>query len=165
VSAAFVFAARVPLKPNEARLLLFMAHTALDTDKPPRYFASREASALALGRMVPDAPDLLDPDSARIEAERAAAFQRVKIATQGLVSLGAISRIRRGREGSRAEFAITLGTQNVPPVKYAIRTPQRLAKRTSRGTQSVPPRNKRSQQGTRHRNNSTTQPRPTCTCG
>jgi hypothetical protein len=104
-------------------LLLFMSNTALDTDAQPRYFASREASALALGRIVPDrvAPD--DPNHGAIEAEREAAFQRVKLATQALVAAGAISSIKRGREGQRAEYALSFatvenasarGTENVP---------------------------------------------------
>ena len=130
VGQAFIFAARVPLKPNEFRLLLWMAHRALDSDKPPRYFAARESSALALGRIVPDQPDPFDPDADAINREREAAFQRVKIATQGLVRVHAIRSVRRGREGARAEYAIAFdgmltitpsrenvpleGTENVP---------------------------------------------------
>lgn len=109
VGQAFAFAARRPLKPNESLLLLFMAHTALDADVPPRYFASREQSALALGRMVPERPTPDDARAAQMDAERAAAFQRVKTATQGLVRAGAIRSLRRGREGQRAEYALTFG--------------------------------------------------------
>lgn len=106
VSRAYAYAARVHLKPNEFRLLAFMALTALDADNPPRYFASRGQSALALGRMVSDDPS--DP-------ETAAAFQRVKEAVAGLVAVGAIERTKRGREGQRAEFLILLpGTEFVP---------------------------------------------------
>lgn len=108
VGQAFVFAAATPLKPNETRLLLWMCLHALDSDQPPRYFAARESSALGLGRRVPDAPDPLDPDAESIEASREAAFQRVKIATRGLVEARAIKRLQRGREGTRAEFVITL---------------------------------------------------------
>ncbi|MEO7017241.1 MAG: hypothetical protein ABI067_11975 [Leifsonia sp.] len=111
VGKAFVFASRVALKPNEKLLLIWMSHTALDSDRPPRYFAAREASALALGRMVPDAPDPDASNAPEIQAERLAAFQRVKIATQGLVKAGAIRNVRRGREGTRAEYALTFGAQ------------------------------------------------------
>jgi hypothetical protein len=122
VGQAFIFATRVPLTPNEFRLLLWMSHRALDSDKPPRYFAARESSALALGRIVPDQPDPFGPAAGAINREREAAFQRVKIATQGLVKARAIRSIRRGREGSRAEYAIafdgmlaiTPGTPDVP---------------------------------------------------
>jgi hypothetical protein len=114
VGKAFAFASRVALKPNEKLLLLWMSLTALDSDTPPKYFAARESSALALGRMVPDAPDPQDPDATSIEAERNAAFQRVKLATQGLVKAGAIRNVRRGREGSRAEFVLIFGTESVP---------------------------------------------------
>lgn len=97
VGRAFAFAVDVPLQPNEFRLLLGMCLTALDTDEHPRYFDSREASALFLGRRVPDAG-----------AERDAAFQRVKIATRGLIAIGAINRTKQGGNGRRAEFEIVL---------------------------------------------------------
>lgn len=122
VGEAFAFATRVPLKPNEMRLLLWMSLIALDSDRPPRYFAAREASALALGRQVPDAPDPLDPAASSITAVREAAFQRVKLATQGLARAGAIRNLRRGREGTRAEYELTFsavlsGTESVPQVR------------------------------------------------
>lgn len=108
VGEAFAFAAHRRLRPNEMRLLLFMALTALDTDKRPRYFAAREKSAVALGRLVPDTPSPTDPQYDRAIRERAAAFQRVKEAVQGLVAAGAIVSIKRGREGQRAEYELTL---------------------------------------------------------
>jgi len=113
VGAAFAFAADAHaagkgLKPNEHALLMFMALTALDTDASPRYFAAREQSAFALGRRVPDEPDPDDPDAESIEAERRAAFERVRAATQGLVKAGAIKSVRRGRAGQRAMYQLTL---------------------------------------------------------
>jgi hypothetical protein len=99
VSQMIVFAVDVPLHPNEYRLLNVMALRALDDADPPRYFDSREASSLALGRRVPD-----DPES----PERLAAFEAVKVATRGLVALRAIERIQAGHRGRRAEFAIRL---------------------------------------------------------
>lgn len=109
VSLAFVFAAHKKLKPNEKLLLIFMAHTALDGDAVPRYFASREHSAYALGRMVPEQPDPLDAAFRDKTDARASAFQAVKVATRGLVDAGAIRQLRRGREGVRAEYALAMG--------------------------------------------------------
>ncbi|GAA4145337.1 hypothetical protein [Leifsonia shinshuensis] len=103
VGKAFAFAAANDLKPNEFRLLIFMALTALDSDQPPRYFASREESAYGLGRMVED-KTTLDP---RAIGARDAAFWAVKTAVQGLVKSGAIERKQRGRNGRRAEFVLT----------------------------------------------------------
>lgn len=97
VGKAFAFAALNDLRPNEALLLVWMAHTALDNDKQPRYFASRDESAIALGR-----------SAAEIAANRRAAHQAVKVAVAGLVKSGAIARIRVGREGTRAEYALRL---------------------------------------------------------
>jgi hypothetical protein len=110
VGEAFAFAARRDLKPNETLLLLFMALTAIDSDLKPRYFASRERSAVALGRLVPEEPSPSDPQAAEINRQRTAAFQRVKTATTGLVKAGAICQIKRGREGQRAEYELTLGS-------------------------------------------------------
>lgn len=110
VGRAFAFAATSRLTQSERLVLLFMAYTALDADKPPRYFASREQTAIALGRMVPDAVSPDDDRFAEVEAERTAAFQRVKLAVQGLVKAGAIERVRRGREGQRAEFVLVFGS-------------------------------------------------------
>lgn len=109
--AVFVYMAREQaagraLPPNERVLLLFMAHTARDTDVPPRYFGSRERSAMGLGRTVPDAPMLDDPEFDQKTRERDNAFSAVKTAIRGLVERGAIERLRRGRAGQRAEFAI-----------------------------------------------------------
>lgn len=116
VKAAYVFALSWPLKPNEFRLLAYMALTAKDTDAQPRYFAARESSALALGRRVEDAPHPDDPRAAEIERDRSAAFARVKVATSGLVRAGAIKSIRRGREGQRAEYALLLRPVESGPI-------------------------------------------------
>lgn len=102
VKQAIAFAVDVPLRGNEFRLLIHMAVTALDEDDPPRYFDSRESSALALGRRVPDG------GSAEADAERGAAFQAVKVAVAGLVAVGALRRLKQGKAGQRAEFAIAL---------------------------------------------------------
>ncbi|MEY9851251.1 hypothetical protein ABH923_000929 [Leifsonia sp. EB41] len=107
VGRAIAFQANNDLKPNEYRLLVYMAHTAKDADQPPRYFASREASAFGIGRMVPDEPDLVDPRHDQKCAERKAAFQAVKVAVKGLVDVRAIKQLRAGAEGVRAEYALT----------------------------------------------------------
>lgn len=109
VGAAYGFAATHPVKHHEMRVLLWMAHTARDADTPPRYFGSRETTALALGYMLPDQPDPTDPEAAAKNAERERGFQRVKVAVSGLVKLGAIARLHSGRDGRSAEFEITLG--------------------------------------------------------
>jgi hypothetical protein len=104
VGRAIAYAVDVPLQPNEFRLLVGMCLTALDSDTPPRYFDSREASALVLGRRVPDH----SPGNDAASRERAAAFQSVKMALAGLVKVGAIKRARAGGNGRRAEYTIVL---------------------------------------------------------
>jgi len=101
VKRAYAYAVDVPLHPNEFRLLAWMCLTALDEDSPPRYFDSREASALALGRRVPDEET----------PERSAAFESVKVAIRGLTTVGAIRRRKQGHRGQRAEFDIVLDVE------------------------------------------------------
>ncbi len=110
VAKAYAFAAHpsIDLKPNEMLLLGYMALTALDSDDPPVYFASRERSAYALGRMVPDEPWPDDPDAAEQHRIRAAAFMRVKVALAGLVKIGAIRERTRGQIGQRRTFTLHL---------------------------------------------------------
>ncbi|NQX11830.1 hypothetical protein HQQ80_09365 [Microbacteriaceae bacterium VKM Ac-2855] len=116
VGRAFVFAADHRLTGNEMRLLLWMARTALDGDDQPRYFASREESAFGLGDRLPEEPDpaVADDASRAARAVRAASFQRVKVAVNGLVAKGAISVLRRGREGQRAEYLVLPGVGRLP---------------------------------------------------
>ncbi len=104
VGLAYIYAIDIPLNPNEFRLLCWMAMTALDDDPTPRYFAAREASALALGRRVVD--DGYGDDNDQLE--RDSAFQAVKVALNGLVAMGAIDRVVTGRNGRRSEYAIRL---------------------------------------------------------
>ncbi|MEH3088731.1 MAG: hypothetical protein PGN24_03720 [Microbacterium arborescens] len=108
VKQLIAYAVDVPLKPNEYRLMNYMALTSLDDDSPPRYFDAREASALALGRRVRDPVDLDHPDRDEVELERKAAFSAVREAVDGLTKLGAIRRLKPGRIGRRAEFAIVI---------------------------------------------------------
>ncbi|MFB8893576.1 hypothetical protein [Microbacterium plantarum] len=111
VKQLIAYAIDVPLKPNEYRLMTYMALTALDDDTPPRYFDSREASALALGRRVRDEVHPDHPDHAEIQLERNAAFSAVKEAVSGLTGIGAIRRLKSGRAGRRAEFAVVIDVQ------------------------------------------------------
>lgn len=150
---AFAYAAREhaagrPLAHNERLLLLFMAHTALDADRPPRYFGSRERSAVALGRMVPDEPSLDMADRDRLMRERQNAFSLIKTATRGLVERGAIERVRSGRAGQRAEFvlrfpgAVHLVASSVPLGRSANVTPWGASSAPHRGVPAIPPRKK-----------------------
>lgn len=127
VGRAIAFAAMNDLKPNEYRLLVFMSYTAIDSDQPPRYFAAREESAFGIGRMIAD-KTTTDPSAL---AAREAAFKAVKLATQGLVRLGAIDRVERGRNGHRAVYALTFRGTNSVPLKGTNSVPLR-------GTNSVP---------------------------
>lgn len=104
VGKAFAFGMAHSLTGNEFRLLAFMAHTALDTDQPPRYYGSRERSAFGLGIAVPEHDDT--PEAAKA---RRSAFEVVRRATAALVDAGAITRVRSGRAGQRAEFTILTG--------------------------------------------------------
>lgn len=104
VGRALAYGVEIQLNPNEFRLLVGMCLTALDADQPPRYYDSREASALILGRRVPD----FAPDDEPTELERDAAFKAVKVALNGLVKLGAIKRFRVGGNGRRAVYDLVL---------------------------------------------------------
>ena len=118
--AVFAYLAREheagrPLAHNERLLLLFMAHTAMDADHPPRYFGSRERSSIGLGRIVPDEPGLEDPAYQEKAKCRRNAFELVKTATRGLVQRGVLERLKSGRAGQRAEYAIRLPDSLTPP--------------------------------------------------
>jgi hypothetical protein len=129
IKRAYIYAIDVPLTPNEFRLLNWMALTALDEDVTPRYFDSRESSALALGRRVVD-------DGYGDEADqryRAAAFEAVKVAYRGLVNLRAITRIKAGRNGQRTEYAIHLDV-------LITRTTEEFARRSSKEGRTFPQR-------------------------
>lgn len=129
VKRAYIYAVDVPLTPNEFRLLNWMALTALDEDITPRYFDSRESSALALGRRVVD-DGYGDDDDQR---QRAAAFEAVKVAQRGLVSLRAVTRIKNGRNGQRTEYAIHLDVA-------VTRTTDEYARRASKEGRTFPQR-------------------------
>jgi hypothetical protein len=112
VKLAFVTWRALPATPF--RLLAFMALTSLDEDsertKARRYFAGREALALALGRDIPDEPQSDDERPAAVSARkvRHAAFVTVQATLATLTAAGAITPIRKGRPGRNAEFALNL---------------------------------------------------------
>lgn len=106
VGRALAYGADIQLNPNEFRLLVGMCLTALDADSPPRYYDSREASALILGRRVANAT----PEDEDAEREREAAFKAVKVALNGLVKVGAVKRLRVGGNGRRAVYGMVLDT-------------------------------------------------------
>lgn len=120
VKLAIAFGARHRLTGNEFRVLIQMAVTAKDTDLEPSYWSSREDSARALGRMIPDEPGPDDPDADAKRRERDAAFFALKEAIRGLRAAGAIQTTDPGRRGHRAVYKLTLtsmrGSENPPPI-------------------------------------------------
>lgn len=108
VNAAFAILVGKDVTPSAARVLLWMAKTARDDDDPPVYFASREATAVALGRLVPDEPAADHPDHAKIVREREAAFRRVQEAMTSLTRSGLITRRSAGGRGRTATYELNL---------------------------------------------------------
>lgn len=142
---AYLYAIDVPLNPNEFRLLCWMAMTAIDDDDTPRYFDSRESSALALGRRVVDGGYGDEND----QLEREAAFQAVKVALNGLVALGAIDRVVTGRNGRRSEYALILDAIASAKTPEGVKRRaskvgrtyrQRYVEPTAKGRPNLPPR-------------------------
>ncbi|KQQ66103.1 hypothetical protein [Microbacterium sp. Leaf320] len=140
VGRAIAYAVDVPLQPNEFRLLVGICLTAHDDHTPPRYFDSREAMALILGRRIPDAvTGLPDPP------ERAAGLKSVKVAMKGLTDLHALRRTKTGGHGRRAEFEVILDVakaQQSSVFKARDRRPSMTAtearRRRGGGTAAVP---------------------------
>jgi uncharacterized protein (DUF2267 family) len=104
---AILVAAQLHLGHTATALLLHMALECWDNadnperTPPRRYFAGREASALALG--------FLAPDNASEAAHRA-----VKRAVKELVDTGAITRVRSAHKGTTAEFELNLDSSKPP---------------------------------------------------
>ncbi|WIB27875.1 hypothetical protein [Curtobacterium sp. MCSS17_015] len=111
---AFAFATQAELTHSEARLLAYMALTALDTPNPERgvparrYFGGREDAAYGLGKIVPPEPDDGAGDAAEIQRQRRNIFESVNTATRVLVSKGALRVVTFGREGRRSEYELTM---------------------------------------------------------
>jgi hypothetical protein len=112
VRLAFALWGELPATPFRA--LVFMALTSLDEDsertKARRYFAGREALAVALGRNIPDAPQDDDESPAAISARRVrhTAFVTVQANLSTLTTARAITPIRKGRPGRQAEYELNL---------------------------------------------------------
>lgn len=117
VNAAFAVLPDARVTPSAALVLLWMAKVARDDDEPPVYFASREATALALGRRVPDEPAPDDPDHADIVREREAAFRRVQEAMTSLTRSGLITRLTAGGRGRTATYELNLTSLRIPSSK------------------------------------------------
>lgn len=90
------------LSHRDLHALVFMAVTALDSDRPPVYYGGWEAVAQALG---------LD-----LEGNRASAKRTTAKALTALTEAGAITSSGTARAGVRAEYALNLtpGTTYVP---------------------------------------------------
>lgn len=126
VGETIAYHVEIPLHPNEYALLVAMALTALDGTGPRsrRYFDSREAMCLALGRRVADRDD----DAGR--AERASAMEFVRRALNGLLDLEAITQVKTARAGQRAEFIVNLDVERSRNTdEHRLRSSKRAAKR------------------------------------
>lgn len=108
VNAAFAALADTKVTHSGALVLLWMCKVARDDDERPIYYASREATVLALGRRIPDAPDPSHPEHDALAREREAAFRRVQDAVGSLVDSGLITRIAAGARGRAATFEINV---------------------------------------------------------
>lgn len=102
---AVLVAARLELGNSATRLLIHMALECWDEDrgsqKPRRYFAGRESSAIALGYLA--------PENGSEQAHRA-----VKRAVRELIDRGAIERVRAGGRGVTAEYELKLESARPP---------------------------------------------------
>ena len=128
---AVLIAAQLNLGHRAARLLLTMALECWDDDNNPtqmpprRYFASREASALALGYQAPDNGSK-------------AAFQAVKCAIAELIDKGAIQRIRAGGNGQTAEFELLLDSRRPTRSRGEMREPVNILSWAEEGSGRPP---------------------------
>ena len=108
-------------------LLLRMAVTALDKDKPPVFYGGRTALAAAIGRVVPDPPTRGDrsAESERIRRERDDAFKAVERAMRPLTYAGAVILLNRPGVGERAAYELCLDARRAPrsPGGCAPRSP------------------------------------------
>jgi hypothetical protein len=91
---------------SQFKILLVMAHFAMDQDPEPVYFGGWERlSEIGLCRsQVPTGEDLT-PEQ---ERERREAWESVRKPVNGLLAAGAITVKSKGRHGSRATWALTL---------------------------------------------------------
>jgi hypothetical protein len=130
--SAVLVAARLRLGNAAGRLFLFMALECWDDadnpggQAPRRYFGGREMSAIALGYLAP-------------ENGTEAAHRAVKRAVRELVDAGAITRIRSGGYGRRAEFELNVDSARStssapnPPIPLPFLREQGAKKRSPQG--------------------------------
>jgi|GEM_PF-3519729 len=108
VDAAFVLGNSLKLSHSAKIVLLRMANTSLDKDKPPRYFAGWELLALALGYDVPPKTD----SSEAARKVREGIRRNVRRATRELEDAGLITSPwgvdTRARIGRKAEYHLHL---------------------------------------------------------
>ena len=102
--------------PLSARMVaVHMAVTALDHDKPPRYFGGRDALVLALNGYLADDP-----------VERDQQYKRLQRALKQLRAAGLIEPLNNPRAGQRAEYALhVLGGHSATPSGGQRTTPCR----------------------------------------
>lgn len=123
VGELIAYAADVPLRENEYRLLTAMALTALDSASDDgraarRYFDSREAMCLGIGRRVRDYSDTLTEQE---RVERATALEAVRVAIRGLLQINAVEQIKAGRPGQRAEYVLHLDVERTRETDEYVR--------------------------------------------
>lgn len=114
VKAAFVALVDAEVTPSARTVLVFMAMTARDDDTPPRYFAGRESTVLALGRRIPDEPYPDDPERDAVTRERDAAFRRLQDAMTSLERAQLITRLKSAARGRTAEYQLNLIPRLLP---------------------------------------------------
>jgi len=129
---AVLVAAQLGLGGAASRLFVFMALECWDDadnpagQMPRRYFGGRETSAIALGFLAP-------------ENGSEAAFRAVKRAIHELVDAHAITRVRHGGNGHRAEFEINVDSRRPavarvnPPIPLPFLREQGGEKKTPQG--------------------------------
>ncbi|AVT37401.1 hypothetical protein [Plantactinospora sp. BB1] len=101
------------------RVLAYMALVSLDEDDPPKFWAGREALALATGRVVADRWTE-DPDEL---AERRRAFKAVDRNLKALREFGAIWQIAAPHTGRQAVYGLHLKSTPLTGVQSGKSTP------------------------------------------
>jgi hypothetical protein len=99
-----------------------MALVSLDADTPPMYFGRRDDLIRALGRDLPQPADDRAPEPIRAAVARVrhGHYNALSAVIKELIDAGAIERVRRGRPGYNARYALRLlwtasGAADEPP--------------------------------------------------
>lgn len=121
VKAAYAIWAVLP--DHAFRVLVYMALIAKDGDEPPKYWAGQESLSIALGRELPDAPQLSESE----RRARDATLRAISRAKQVLLDCRAITLSRAASPGRTAEYALNLRLEDLMnvgrPASYERRTP------------------------------------------